>query len=79
MFVHSNDLFYAPADNGMALWDAGGFLKTGDVTSEFMLWDAGTEMNEEPGEGIAGKWSKVLIKTESLPSARTVWQCCQPP
>ncbi|MFT5144167.1 MAG: hypothetical protein ACI84D_002799, partial [Thalassolituus oleivorans] len=51
MFVQSNDLFYAPEGNGLALWDASGSLRLGDLTSEIMLWDAGTEMNQEPGAG----------------------------
>lgn len=51
MFVQSNDLFYAPDDNGMALYDSDGNAVTGNVTSMFNLWDAGTEVNEEPGVG----------------------------
>ncbi len=51
MFVHSNDLFYAPAGEGIALFNMDGSPRTGDVTSEVMLWDAGTEANEQPGAG----------------------------
>jgi len=51
MFAQSNDLFYAPDDNGLALYDASGNAVTGDVTSQIYLWDAGTEVNEEPGVG----------------------------
>ncbi len=51
MFVHSNDLFYAPAGEGIALYNTDGSPRTGDVTSEVMLWDAGTEQNEQPGAG----------------------------
>ena len=51
MFVQSNDLFYAPDDTGMALYDGDGNPVTGDVTSAFDLWDAGTEVNEMPGTG----------------------------
>ena len=50
MFVHSNDLFYAPGSMGIALFD-GDIPVSGDVTAQVMLWDAGTEMNEEPGTG----------------------------
>ena len=50
MMVHSNDLFFAPGPQGIPLWD-GHEQKTGDITDQIMLWDAGTEMNEEPGEG----------------------------
>ena len=50
MMVHSNDLFYAPGPTGIALWD-GHEQITGDITDQIQLWDAGTEMNQEPGEG----------------------------
>ena len=51
MFVQSNDLFYAFDETGLALYDDTGVAKTGDVTSFVDLWDAGTEVNEEPGVG----------------------------
>lgn len=51
MMVHSNDLFYAPGPGGIELWD-GHEQKTGNITGQIQLWDAGTEMNEEPGEGM---------------------------
>ncbi|TJY32184.1 spondin domain-containing protein [Pontimicrobium aquaticum] len=51
MFVQSNDLFYAPSDMGIPLYDQEGVALTGDITSMFNLWDAGTEVNEEPGIG----------------------------
>ena len=51
MFVQSNDLFYAPAMDGIALYDGSGNAVTGDITSMIDLWDAGTEVNEEPGTG----------------------------
>ena len=51
MFVHSNDFFYAPAPGGIALFDGSGIAITGDVTSQVMLWDGGTEVNQEPGAG----------------------------
>lgn len=50
MMVHSNDFFYAPGPEGIALWD-GHEQVTGDVTDQIMLWDAGTEINQEPGAG----------------------------
>ena len=52
MFIQSNDLFYAFPPEGLALFDANGTPRTGDVTSELHLYDAGTEVNEEPGVGI---------------------------
>ncbi|MEM0962764.1 MAG: spondin domain-containing protein [Bacteroidota bacterium] len=51
MFIQSNDLFYTFPADGLALYDASGNARTGDVTSEILLYDAGTEVNEEPGVG----------------------------
>lgn len=51
MYVQSNDLFYAPFENGIALYDGEAVPLTGDITSSIYLWDAGTEVNEEPGVG----------------------------
>lgn len=51
MFGQSNDLFYAPAEPGIALFDAKGMPIAGDLTSKLVLWDAGTEVNQEPGVG----------------------------
>ena len=52
MFGQSNDWFYAPGPNGIALFDAKGNPVSGDVTDQFYLWDAGTEKNEEIGIGL---------------------------
>jgi hypothetical protein len=51
MFVPSNDFFFAPDGNGIALFDANGTPISGDVTAQVLLWDAGTEVNQEPGIG----------------------------
>jgi hypothetical protein len=51
MFGQSNDWFYAPGANGIALFDAKGMPVSGDVTDQFYLWDAGTEKDEEIGIG----------------------------
>ena len=51
MFVQSNDLFFAPDEGGIALYDSNGDPVTGDITMMVNLWDAGTEVNEEPGTG----------------------------
>ena len=50
MFGQSNDLFFGN-ENGIELFDNAGKPLNGDVTSQFGLWDAGTEVNEEPGVG----------------------------
>lgn len=51
MFVHSNDLFYAPDEAGIALFDDEGAPVSGDITDQLSLWDAGTEDNQWPGAG----------------------------
>jgi hypothetical protein len=51
MFGQSNDLFYAPEAAGIALFDGKGSPISGDITDKLILWDAGTEVNEEPGVG----------------------------
>lgn len=50
MFGQSNDFFVAPDEEGIELYP-GGVPVAGDVTSEISLWDAGTEINQEPGAG----------------------------
>ncbi len=51
MFVQSNDLFYGPDEKGIALFDDVGAPIEGRVTRHIDLWDAGTEVNQEPGVG----------------------------
>jgi hypothetical protein len=52
MFVPSNDLFFSPEPEGIALWPEDGEPVDGDVTEHVELWDAGTEPNAQPpGEG----------------------------
>src|SRR5262249_35091494 len=50
MFGQSNDLFYAPKESGIALFEKEKPV-SGDLTSQFYLWDTGTEVNQEPGFG----------------------------
>jgi len=50
MFGQSNDLFYAARGPGIDLFPNGQPL-SGDLTAQLVLWDAGTEVNEEPGVG----------------------------
>jgi len=53
MFVQSNDLFLAPDEAGIALFDGDGNPigegTPANVTDQVELWDAGTEVNEETG------------------------------
>jgi hypothetical protein len=51
MFGQSNDWFYAPGPNGIALFDVRGAAVSGDITDQLYLWDAGTEKDEEIGIG----------------------------
>ena len=51
MFVHSNDWFFAPDQEGIALFDADGVALNGDITDLVYLWNAGTEVDQTPGEG----------------------------
>ena len=50
MFGQSNDLFYGN-DRPITLFTARGEPVSGDMTPQLGLWDAGTELNEEPGLG----------------------------
>jgi len=51
MLAATNDLFFGPDGNGIALYDGNGDPISGDVTDQIHLWDAGTEINEEPKVG----------------------------
>lgn len=48
MYGWSNDGFFAFEDVGISLYN-GDNPVTGDITSMVQLWDAGTEVNQEPG------------------------------
>jgi hypothetical protein len=50
MMGQSNDWFYAPGESGIELFKNGKPI-SGDITSQIILWDAGTEVNQEPGIG----------------------------
>lgn len=53
MFGESNDWFFAPGPDGIPLYDSAGKPISGDVTSQIMLWNAGTEIDQEPAVGDA--------------------------
>jgi hypothetical protein len=50
MMGQSNDWFYAPAESGIELFKSGQAI-SGDITSQLMMWNAGTEVDQEPGIG----------------------------
>ncbi len=52
MEAMSNDWFYAPDVEGIALYNGSGEPVTGDITGQVMLWDAGTE-EENPAAWAA--------------------------
>ena len=53
MLVQSNDLFVGPDEAGIALFDMDSMAMDmmHDISADLLLWDAGTEENEEPGTG----------------------------
>ena len=67
MFVQSNDWFYAFGDGGLALFN-GGTAISGDVTSQLVLYDAGTEQDTPPGTGPNQKPAQAPMATNVGPS-----------
>ncbi len=51
MFVQSNDWFFSFDPEGLALFADDGSPITGDVTDAVSVWDAGTEIDQDPGTG----------------------------
>lgn len=52
MYGWSNDLFFAPANPGIKLYNDDGTPITGDVSSQIKLWDNGTRINQAPGASV---------------------------
>lgn len=52
MYGWSNDLFFAPANPGIMLYDAKGDPVEGDVSAQVKLWDNGTRLNQQPGSAV---------------------------
>ncbi|HYQ00967.1 MAG TPA: spondin domain-containing protein [Polyangiaceae bacterium] len=52
MLAATNDVFFAPKDVGIPLFDEDNVALAGDISSQVFLWDAGTEANEEPAIGL---------------------------
>lgn len=50
MMGQSNDWFYSPGEAGIELFKDGKAV-SGDITSQIMMWNAGTEVDQEPGIG----------------------------
>jgi hypothetical protein len=51
MFVQSNDVFIGSVDGSVALFEPDGTPRSGELTEMAALYDAGTEVNEQPGVG----------------------------
>lgn len=52
MYGWSNDLFFAPANPGIQVYDDKGNPIEGDVSSQVKLWDNGTRINQKPGATV---------------------------
>lgn len=52
MYGWSNDLFFAPENPGIKLFNDDGTPVTGDVSSQLKIWDNGTRMNAVPGSTL---------------------------
>lgn len=52
MYSYSNDLFFAPENPGIELFDDSGVPRTGIIANAVKLWDNGTRVNAQPGAGI---------------------------
>lgn len=53
MYGWSNDLFFAPANPGIKLYQDNGTPVEGDVSSQIKLWDNGTRINQVPGAAVS--------------------------
>src|ERR1700760_3574030 len=52
MYGWSNDLFFAPANPGIQVYDNNGNPIEGDVSDQVKLWDNGTRINQVPGANV---------------------------
>jgi hypothetical protein len=52
MYGWSNDLFFAPENPGIQVYDSKGMPLEGDVSAQIKLWDNGTRINQIPGANI---------------------------
>jgi len=52
MYGASNDLFFAPSNPGILVYDNNGTPIEGDVSSQIKLWDNGTRVNQKPGTTV---------------------------
>lgn len=53
MYGASNDLFFAPDNPGIKVYDSVGNPIEGDVSAQVKLWDNGTRINQTPGASVS--------------------------
>lgn len=58
MYGWSNDLFFAPDNPGIKLYNDDGTPITGDVSAQIKLWDNGTRVNQAPGSAVVHPGTK---------------------
>jgi hypothetical protein len=63
MLAATNDVFLAPKDVGIPLFDANDVALTGDISDRVFLWDAGTEGNEKPAIGPNTVSNQLAVNT----------------
>jgi hypothetical protein len=51
MLAESNDLLLAPANGSLTLFDSKNEPLSGDLSAQLELFDAGSEVNQAPGQG----------------------------
>ncbi|WP_336836342.1 spondin domain-containing protein [Sphingobacterium siyangense] len=65
MYGWSNDLFFAPANPGIKLYQDNGTPVEGDVSAQIKLWDNGTRINQMPGAAVIHPGTtETLVKSE---------------
>lgn len=62
MYGNSKDLFFAPANPGIMLFESNGTPVTGDVSAQVKLWDNGTKLNSDPTQAAEGQPNTVEDK-----------------
>jgi hypothetical protein len=72
MLVHSNDWFIGPGQAGIALFNEDGSPVGGEVTDQIQIWDAGTEINQEPALGADQPLQQAGPNTGVVDSDNTV-------
>ncbi|HYQ42589.1 MAG TPA: spondin domain-containing protein [Polyangiaceae bacterium] len=66
MLAATNDVFIAPKETGIPLFDDEGAALTGNVSDQLFLWDAGTEGNEEPAIGLNTVTNQLTANTGAV-------------